>query len=482
VRTVLGFLVVQVALTGLGFSVLSALHLMPGPRRSVLAVGPAFLAGTALLVNVLIVFLVVGVPVTLLTAALACAMLAAIAVAVGRLLPVRHDLVADVGRPGASRLERVILGITTVYALAGVWVFARSSTKSDDARIWSLKGLALTYHNRLVPEIFLNPATGLSHPAYPIFQPVFEAVLGRAMGRPALTTFHMELWLLLLSTAWSAGYLLWWRHRRPLIEQVGLIFIGLLVLLPAVIGNVWSGYADTTGASLLAMGALALGLWLENGESGLLGLAVILLAAAANTKDEDTLGAVLILIAAGLTIALTRDLRRAVPLGLGAAVCAVLVAPWRAWTSVHHVVDGVVPSLPAALSPVYIAHRSSELKQTLLAMLLQLAQNWTWLVPIFLALCALCIAGRARRRVPTFYLLSFLLLVCSLIWLYTTTPASLSFLIPTSLGRTVEIFMVLTLFASAHLLTRLLSDGGQSLSEAFTSRFGPAGSRGPDVD
>jgi hypothetical protein len=41
------------------------------------------------------------------------------------------------------------------------------------------------------------------------------------------------------------------------------------------------------------------------------------------------------------------------------------------------------------------------------------------------------------------------------LWLYTTTPVSLGYLIPTSLGRTIDIFMMLTPFACAHLLTRL---------------------------
>jgi hypothetical protein len=41
--------------------------------------------------------------------------------------------------------------------------------------------------------------------------------------------------------------------------------------------------------------------------------------------------------------------------------------------------------------------------------------------------------------------------------LHSTTPISLSLLIPRSMSRTVNVFMVLAAFASAHLLSTLTS-------------------------
>src|SRR5947209_3469972 len=82
----------------------------------------------------------------------------------------------------------------------------RAPARSDDARIWSLKGLTLTYYDSLRPEIFLNPATTLAHPVYPVLQPVLEATMGRAMGRPELALFHSELWLLFAAAIATVAY------------------------------------------------------------------------------------------------------------------------------------------------------------------------------------------------------------------------------------------------------------------------------------
>jgi hypothetical protein len=76
---------------------------------------------------------------------------------------------------------------------------------------------------------------------------------------------------------------------------------------------------------------------------------------------------------------------------------------------------------------------------------------------VFLALCTIGLASGTARRLAGFYLLSFVLLIISLLGLYTTTSVSLAFLIPTSVYRTIDVFMMLTPFASAHLLGRLLS-------------------------
>jgi hypothetical protein len=54
------------------------------------------------------------------------------------------------------------------------------------------------------------------------------------------------------------------------------------------------------------------------------------------------------------------------------------------------------------------------------------------------------------------YLLTFLLLVAAMLWLYTTTSIPLSFLIPTSMNRTVDVFMVPAALSTAHLISLLV--------------------------
>jgi hypothetical protein len=459
-RAALGFILLQGILVAVGIGLLRALGLLAaGSRAAILGLGPAWLAGTASVVLLLLVLLVLGVPFTIGVAALVAAVVGGGAFAVARR---RRAPVETRSETSASSSRRIGVSVAAAYFLAacvvlGAYALARAPTRGDDARIWSLKGLALTYYDHLRPEIFLNPSLGLSHPVYPPFQPVLEALLGRAMGRPELALFHTELWLILIAAVWTGAYLLWWRRSRPLKQQVGLALLALLVTNAAVIVNIWSGYADVTGSILLALGALAVALWIEGENTGHLWLAALLLAAAANTKDEDFVGVVLVLVISGVMLAARKDRTRLRLWIGGAAASAVLIAPWRIWTAAHHLSDNVVPPLPRALSPVYVLDRLPQLRQTAAAMLTQSLNEYGWLAAIFVAVCILCIATRTTRRVAAFYLASFAAAVVALLWLYTTTRVSLGFLIPTSMARTVDVFMVFTPFASAHLLTRLLA-------------------------
>src|ERR1035437_5931042 len=274
----------------------------PGVGSALVGAGPALLTGTSLVVMLLIALLVIGAPLTLGTIALVSLAVAGAGFGVVRLRSAPASPVSRAtGRSSnAVRLRRGAIAVAGVYVVLGAYALARAPTRSDDARIWSLKGLTLIYYDSLRPEIFLNPATGLAHPVYPLFQPVLEAVLGRAMGQP-------ELRLVLAAAIWTVGYLIWWRCSRPLREQVGLALLAMLAITPAVVSNIWSGYADATGAVLLATGAVAVGLWMDGKKSGHLWLGTILLAAAANTKDEDTIGGVLVLLAASVVLAARND-------------------------------------------------------------------------------------------------------------------------------------------------------------------------------
>jgi hypothetical protein len=466
IRELAGFVGIHLVLVTAGLGLLRGLGLVaPGPLAVVVAFGPALLAGVCVVVVALIALLVVGVPLGLPAALVVGVVCAAAGFVVGRRRVADDSAVSPVSLRALSRSLAVRAGIAAagVYAAFGAFALARAPTRGDDARIWSLKGLTLTYYDSLRPEIFHNPLTGEAHQIYPLFQPVLEAVLNRAMGRPELRLFHAELWLLLGAAIWTGAYLIWWRSSRPAREQVGLAALAMLAFTPAVVSGTWTGFADVTGSVLLATGALALGLWIDRGDGGHLGLAAVFLAAAANAKDEDMVGAALVLLVAGVAVAVRGERRRLLGWTLCAAICAALVLPWRIWVAAHHLSDNVTPPLPHALSPVYVLDRLSELHRAAAAMVDQTLAGWGWLAAIFLAVCAVCIATRTARRLAWFYLSSFAALVAALLWLYTTTPVSLDFLIPTSMYRTVDVFMALTPFAVAHLLARLgpgLAGGG----------------------
>jgi hypothetical protein len=117
--------------------------------------------------------------------------------------------------------------------------------------------------------------------------------------------------------------------------------------------------------------------------------------------------------------------------------------------------SGATTTAPRAQPGLH--HRSrSHLQSAATAIADQVVTTWSWQVSIFLAVCALALVSGTAARLAGFYLLSVGLLIASLLWLYATTSTSLAFLIPTSVYRTIDVFTVLTLFASARILTRLL--------------------------
>ncbi|MDQ6835414.1 MAG: hypothetical protein M3016_04430 [Actinomycetota bacterium] len=463
-REVAGFILLALVPALCGFATLRALGLArAGPWGFLLAFGPSMLTGTAVVVLALVVLLVLAIPFTLVTAIVVAVTAGLIAFGLG----VARRRGADAAQEAVRRRQPLAwMGatVTAAYVLYGALALGGLSTVQDDARIWSFKGVTLTYYDSLRPEVFLNPATMRAHHLYPLFQPILEALMNRAMGRLELRFFHAELWLLLIATAWTAAHLLWWRWRRPALEQAGVVALVALITIPAVLTAIGTGYADITGSMLVGVGALAVGLWLDGAERGNLWLGVLLLAAGASTKDEDLVAAGLVLVALAVALLVGRagtlrrlDLGRMRPWLMAAVLFGVLIAPWRLWAAAHGVSDSVAPPLPHALSPVFLLDRWPQFKATAQAMAGLVLGNWGWLSSVFLALCTLAFISASARRLAGFYLLSFTLLVASLLWLYATTPVSLGFLIPTSASRTIDVFMMLTPFASAHLISRLLS-------------------------
>lgn len=460
-RAIVGFVAFHGALVAVGLAVLSACRLLPGGARSTAAaIGPAFLAGTSVVVVTLIALLVLGVPFTLATAIFVGVAWTVVGFSLGR----RHGTkrVAASTRDAQPTVTaahawvaRAAWAAGAVYVAFGAFALSRAPTVGDDARLWSLKGLALTYYDNLRPEIFQSPLGSVAHPVYPVFQPVFEALFNRAMGQPELRLFHTELWLLMIAAIWTAAYLLWLRRPRP---QLWLSALALIAAVPAVLVSVSGGFADATGSVLVGVGALALGLWIDTREVGYLGIASVVLAAAANTKDEDMVAVALVLIAAGVTLALSGQRKRLRPLVVAAAFCAALVAPWRIWAVAHRLTDSVTPPIPRALSPIYILDRLPQLHRTLSAMMTQILAQWSWFAAIFIATCAISLLTRTARRVTAFYLVSAAAVIISLLWLYTTTPLNVASLVPSTMSRTVDIFMALTPFATAHLLAKLTTE------------------------
>jgi hypothetical protein len=433
-------------------------------------IGPGFLLGVCAVIPVQIVLVVIGFPLTPLV--LIVIGVAWVGVA-ARIMVVtdRNQAAASPEAGGPVARQGRVVGwiaapvstVAAVYLALGCWATARLPTVLDDARIWSLRGLTLTYYHHLTPAIFQNQGQSGGHPVYPLLQPALEAILSQSMGSPQLQLMHTELWLLLGAVIWTAAYLLARLTSRAAAWPLWVAALAMLALTPAVAVNVSMSYADITTSALLGAGVLALALWIEGRSQAHLALAALLLAAAANGKDEDLLATLLVLVAVVL-VALS-ELRgagvrrwvrdRGLPLVVAVASVAVLVVPWRVWTSAHHLTEAVEPPLPRALTPSFLAGRGHEFTQSATALLTQTLGEFGWLAAVFLVTCAACLVCGRGRRPAAFYLVSFTLLIAALLWLYTSTSEPLSFLIPTSMNRTVDVFMVPAALGTAHLLALL---------------------------
>ena len=489
---VLGFIALHLLLIGLGMVALHVAGLADLKGWSAptlcLALGPGFVAGVALLMPWLVIALLLKIPLTFGTAAVAAVVGTFVLLLAGRLVARRGRPAAPAPRPethpgrdwaGTKRRPVVLVGAAAgAFTLWGAVALARSPTRGDDARIWSLRGLTLAYYGRLQPEIFLNPLQAGAHPVYPLLQPGLEAVLSSAVGEPALAFFHTELWLLLVAAVWTAGFLIWRADFRPSSgsTRAWVAAVALLAVVPVVVNNVIIGDADTTGSVFLGLGVLCIGLWLDSDKRGYVALAAVLLTAAGSTKDEDLVASILVIVVAFAIVVCRAALGRSsrtirsqlVPLVLAGIYFAALSLPWRLWLHAHHLTDSVEPPIPRALNPIYFLGRGTQLRETLTAMLAQTLQEWDWLAALFIVVCGICIASGRGRRVAAFYLATFAGLVLALLWLYTTTPLSLGFLLPTSMDRTVGVFMVMTPFAIAHLM----SASGRSRPDASQTAVG----------
>jgi hypothetical protein len=479
-RPLLGFLFLHLLFFGTGWAVLRAFTLLP-PSREPLAVlgalGPALLIGVCVLVPVELILLVLGVPLTPVVA-LVVAIVSSVAASIAGKHRTGQASPSDPGQPRSrrslSRTQLVGVGVAAIYFLVGGWALGGLPTVLDDARIWSLRGLTLTYHHTLVADIFQIQGQAGGHPVYPLLQPGLEALLFQSMGSAQLRFMHTELWLVFACALWTAGYLLLRQHPATTRRPLWLIGPVLLALTPAIITNVAMGDADVTGSVMLAVGTLALGLYLESDDRRFIALAAVVLTAAANTKDEELLAVILILLTAGAADLarhgqLTRErlFRWTLTWGSAAAYAAILILPWRLWTRAHHLTDSVEPPLPRALEPSYVFGRSHELNQTAAAMLHQALNEFGWLPAIFIVACGAALLTRATRTTACFYLTATILSVLALLWLYTTTNVPLSFLIPTSMSRTVDVFMLPCAMATGHLIAQLTNTvPGQDLNAA----------------
>lgn len=447
-------------LAAAGMGILLALGLAPWRASGMLgAFGLAYLTGASVVPIVLIVLLVIGVPFTLetfLIVALLCA-------GAGAFRPEARPEDAASRRQAWWRrpwrswpVDVWVAGAFVVlfgaFALVGLLsAFEMPLNEWDAWSIWTRKAQMLTMHDSLVGEFWTASSYSWVHLDYPLQYPVWEALHFRAAGEFDTQALLRHVWLLLVAFVWAVAYLL--RERvRPVVWAP-------LLLLAAAAPGVWqqllTGYADVPMAIFVCLGAISLALWLSESDWRLLGLAAIMLAAAASVKNEGLMAAAALLAVAG-TIAWARrlDLRQ---FGIAAAAVVVAILPWRIWVAAHGI-EGDLPVSKTLTDPGYMLDRTDRIWPAFSAIARALAdqEQWLYLLPLAALVVAGSLVSGIGRRVAGFYLAAFGLAWAGLVWSYWISPNPLDWHLSTSVNRVVAVLMLICLAALVHLSGVLL--------------------------
>jgi hypothetical protein len=416
--------------------------------RALAAGGLAYLCGLGAVMSLSILLLVLGGPFNLVTLLVICVVLAS------PLLLDLRGVASDRRRRPAwltdprgywreAGLERrtVILTMSAFALIAVIGIFTLSGQPIDREagfdtwNLWMRKASLLFFDSHLPLAVLKSHAEGYIQAYYPLGYSLLLAAHMRAMGVYETSTVHVVVWVLLVALVW-AGAFLGSRVTRPVVWAAllpGAVFL--------VYGQASSGYADVPVAIFLGLGVLATGVWLESGRRGDLPVACLLLAGAAQIKNEGFSGAIVVLVAAACYVLLARrSLLRGFALA-AAALVAVAILPWRLWLYANHIPGD--HSLSETFNPVYLIDHFNRVWPSLKALEAQITGQSTTCVFIVIALALALwrLRGRSRHPLSGFYLAVGFLYFLSLLTAYWTSPFGytglLSFYIPTSIFRIV---------------------------------------------
>jgi hypothetical protein len=468
-----------------GTGILVAFRVVPVRASSMVAAfGLAYLTGAAIVPLVLTVLLVIGIPFNLATYAVVTLACIGIGLWFGRKRagdrpPAPPPWWKQSWRTWSAEVWIVAAFVLFFggFAVVGMLTAWRVPLIGWDAwGFYARKAQMLSAHDSLIPEFWGSPNYAFIHPDYPLQVPVFEALHFRAAGNFDTQAVDRHLWLLLVGFVWGAAYLL--RDRvRPIVWAPLLL---LAALAPGVWEQLLTGFADVPMAIFAGMGAIALALWLDQARGrerdpgerdpgerergpgaggGFLALAAVMLAAAANTKNEGLMVAVALLLVVG-AIVLARRLRvRDFLLACGAV--GVSVIPWHLWMSANEVKSDLPVS--KGLDPGYMLGRTSRIWPSFRTLGHELADQgrWLYLLPLAILVVAAALISGTARRVAAFYAAAFLIVCAGFIWTYWLSPYPIGWHLETSAGRVITVLLFICIAAVVHVSGRLFESLGE---------------------
>ena len=443
-----------------GLALLYALGMVRRLRDVPAAIGPAYLAGVAGIMSLLLAALSAGAAVRLPALALVAAAATVLLAALGFRSARARAREEGTAPARATRLEtwvaRAVIALLAAFFVIGSSAFASAPTVGDDWTIWSYKGLALFHFGSLDNALFTAPDIGPAHPYYPPLQPLFQSLFFRSAGEIQLQEFHSVLWFLFGSFIWTV---VWLARSRGLPLLIALVPAAALAFTSKSHEIVEIGYVDVTVSAFAGAGALCAGLWLQSGGWRYALLGAIFLMGAANAKNEGVAAAAAVLVASGAVVLWQRrEAWRQWATMAGIIVVGAL--PWMLWRGSKGIKSENQAEAGEALGNV--TTQLDRVPKSFTAIFDQLADGgrWAYLVPCLLVLTVICLVRGTARREAAFYLAVPVLMTFALVLVYWTGTLDIDYWLGSSTDRTVAGVVYVSGVGLVHLTALLLSGVG----------------------
>jgi hypothetical protein len=419
VRAIIGLVVYNLFLLGVGAGVLWGVRGWRWWTELVRLAGVAYLLGLASLMTLLTLELVLGIPIRAATIVLSGLALVVLGLVVGRMR----------GHPGPGLRPAGwrVPGLTLFGALfvAGIVVYLEALFRADRLSgiattrewdswaFWMPKAKSLYFFGDLEAD-FLTSLPQLG--SYPPGLATIQAGAFHAMGSADTTSLHVQYWFFAVAFVGAVAGLLAGRVRQAILYPVLLAFL----VSQSLVERITTAYADVPLGYLVGVAALLVALWIEEGKRWQLAAATILLSGAMLTKREGLLLAACVLFAA--FVATWADRReRWRPLLIAVLAVVALTIPWRVWFTAHGIEgDGPETGYLGAFEHLDRVWPSFELASR------TLFDGDLWRVVPFVAIAAIVLAGVAGAWRVAVY--SGALLLAALAggtwatWAYTALP------------------------------------------------------------
>lgn len=373
-------------------------------------------------------------------------------------------------RPVPQSLAGRVVEVVLLLALAVVSVVLfrlfviLPLTDWDGWAIWALHAEALYVDGDTGGPVFEDPLYVGSHPEYPVLFPVLQALSADALGRFDVGLIHVVPAAVLPALGLASWGMLRVVAPGPLAALSGLG----VAWAPVLVANLSGNYADAIAASFVALGFVALAVWLAGAGAWVLVNGALFLSAAGLTKSEGLLFAAAALVAAFAAAGLAgRSRRPLVGVLLVATIPPVLLQLTHGKGGGRSDYD-----LTLLLDPTYVAGNLDKLGQALAAFVDEMALSWESAI-LLVALAVLACAA-ARLAWPAVFVAVYVgtgLLGLGLT--YTAATVDLDWLIATSAGRVVFSVVLAPALAAPALAWQALV----RVREADASSAGRAGLR-----